>query len=148
MFTTTEMNSTAAKGLLSSGILDVAFDTTNAFMDYVREKLTSSRVLDRPGILFTFDEYRFGELLELEGASSESIRVLASLDPLIGIAESQIAELVLRDISATFASLVYIGLTFGVRKTRGENPSRKQLSIERVANFSFSLCSKMNEVRA
>lgn len=132
-------NWTAAKALVETGIMAEADRTTMTSIARLRTTLTSARVLNRPGILFTTSAHVLGDYEELRRLAPSDASEIAELGPWKGMSEADIAKLILDDVADTYARFVHIGLTLGVRRELGDTETRCMLSFERVGEFVSSL---------
>lgn len=130
---------TAAEVLIHSGIMTKADMAVIASIAELRGKLGELRVLSQPSILFTPSVHILGEHGDLRRLAPGDPFELAQLEPWNGMTEGAIADLILEDLTDTYAKLMFIGITLGVRAELGETPSRNQLSFERVEEFVSTL---------
>ncbi|TCP80796.1 hypothetical protein C8J31_11436 [Rhizobium sp. PP-CC-2G-626] len=98
-----------------------------------------TRVLNKPGILFTTSAHIVGDREELLRLAPSDAYEPAELEPWNGMSEADIARLILGDVADTYARFVLIGMTLGVRRELGDAPARCMLSFERVEEFVSSL---------
>lgn len=129
----------AAEVLMHSGIMTEADKAVIGSIATFRSKLAEPRVLRQPSLLFTPSVHILGEHDDLRRLAPLAAFELAKLEPLNGMTEGSIAELILKDFSDTYAKLMFIGITLGVRLELGDTPARNQLSFERVDEFVETL---------
>jgi hypothetical protein len=123
--------------VLLKAIIETADRIVTSCMTEVHGLRDRGHVLRKPAFLFTESLIAFGEEPELEKTDTEAcVREILSLPQWIGLTESQVADVLLREEASVFRILLMAAATAGAIKALGQHGDRSQLLFEKLSEFA------------